>query len=748
MQLSVTTNVIWRSLESKRQLKLFELLSYIKPAVTMAASKHSIAGNPLSAKRGTHKMRPVSLTREGSVSVVTIDNPPVNALSQSVREGLLACFGEATDDGATDSIVLCCSGRTFVAGADIREFGRPPAAPHLPDVIDAIERSDKPVLAAIHGTALGGGLELALGCHYRMATDSAALGFPEVKLGLLPGASGTQRTPRIAGADFALKMMLSGEPVQAGEALDAGIVDRLCRDELQAEAIAWAGQLASQGPRRIRNLPRPEVAREVIEKHRAAIARKARGLMSPEKILKCVELAAEVDFESACLAEREFFLECRDSPQSRGLRHAFFAERAVSRVPGIGKDTGRRAINKVAILGAGTMGTGIAYACLAGDFEVYLQDSAGRVLTGAAARIRKLFDAGIERGQLQPADRDAGLRRFSCGTDPGDVADADLVIEAVVENLAVKQEVFRGLDAACKTGAVLASNTSTLDIDAIAAATDRPADVIGLHFFSPAHIMRLLEIVRGHDTSPDVIATALEFAKRLGKTGVVVGNCYGFVGNRMLYCYGRENQFLLLEGAAPEFIDQVLYDWGMAMGPNAVGDLAGLDVGYKARRERADKPDDLRFYRIADLLVESGRLGQKTGSGMFRYPDGGRLPVADPEVQAMIEAEATRLGIARRRISAQEIIERCIYALIVEGARILEDGIAARAGDIDVIWINGYGFPRHRGGPMHHADTLGLDQVYGTVCEFRDRFGAQYWEPPELLRKLARDNARFADLDD
>jgi len=440
-------------------------------------------------------------------------------------------------------------------------------------------------------------------------------------------------------------------------------------------------------------------------------------------------------------------MECKDSPQSAGLRHAFFAERTVNKVPGISKETKVINIDKVAVLGAGTMGAGIAYSCLNAGYNVHLLDNNEEGLERGRATIHKLFAGGIARGKISEEKMLETLERLSLSADYDDVSDADLVIEAVFENMAIKKDVFGKLDKVCKQGAILASNTSTLDVDEIAAATNRPQDVIGLHFFSPAHIMRLLEIIRGKETSAEVIATSLRLTKTLGKIGVVVGNCFGFVGNRMLYSYGRENQFLLLEGAPPEQIDKVLYDWGMAMGPNAVGDLAGLDVGYKARQERTDLPDDPRFYRIADMLAQLGRYGQKTGKGMYIYEEGSRQPTPDPQVQIMIDKESRALGIERRDIGAEEIIERCIYGLINEGARILGEGIALRASDIDVIWTNGYGFPRHRGGPMHYADTVGLEKIYARICEFRDQFGAEFWEPSELLAKLAGNGGSFAEFD-
>ena len=693
-------------------------------------------------------MSPVSLTRHGRVSVITVDSPPVNALSQPVRQGLVDCLEEALADRSTLAIVLNCAGRTFIAGADIREFDRPPEAPHLPDVVDRIEASGKPVLAAIHGTALGGGLEVAMACHYRLAARGAAVGLPEVKLGLLPGAGGTQRLPRLVGVERALDLMLSGDPVPAESALQAGLVDELSDGDLLAAALQYAEQLPERGVRRVRDLEVGPVAAGFFDTLRQHTARKTRGLLSPEKIIHCVELATEIDFDAGCAAERDFFLECKGSPQSSGLRHAFFAERSAGKVPGIGKETPSRTIESIAVIGAGTMGAGIAYSCLVAGFRVQLLDNDESGLARGSGTVRKLIDGGVERGKLAANDAERALQRFRTSRDYADIRDVDLVIEAVFESMAIKKEVFARLDAVCKAGAILATNTSTLDVDEIASATQRPQDVIGLHFFSPAHVMRLLEIVRAASTADDVIATALKLGRTLGKVAVVVGNCFGFVGNRMLYSYGRENQLLLLEGAAPDYIDRVLVDWGMAMGPNAVGDLAGLDVGYKIRRERTDLPDDPRFYRVADMLAELGRFGQKTGKGIYRYEKGSRAPIPDSQVQALIRDEARRLGVEQRQIGEKEIVERCIYGLVTEGARILEDGIAHRSSDIDVVWINGYGFPRHRGGPMHYADTIGPGAVYETICGFAKRFGSMYWEPPQLLRKLAEEGGGFGDLGD
>ncbi len=705
------------------------------------------AASWLTYSKSMSRSSPVKIERNGVVAVITIDNPPVNALSQRVREGLMVCIEEANSDPESKSIAILCAGRTFIAGADIREFDKPPEGPHLLEVVAAIEASDKPVLAAIHGTALGGGFEVALGCHYRIAAADAAVGLPEVKLGLLPGASGTQRLPRVTGAEKALDMMLSGNPLRADAALEAGAIDKVATgDDLQSAALAYAEELVASGPRRIRDMPAPSADPSLFDDSRTKIAAKTRGLISPEKIIRCVELSTQLDFDKGCEAEREFFKECKESSQSSGLRHAFFAERAVSKVPGIGKDNAKRDINSVAVIGAGTMGAGIGYSSLGAGCELVLIDNNDKGLKRGRQTIEGLYQAGVERGKVSDSQMKEGLRRLHISQDYDDLSDVDLVIEAVFENMAIKKEVFSKLDEVCKKGAILASNTSTLDIDEIAAATKRPEDVIGLHFFSPAHIMRLLEIVRGADTSNDVIASSLGMAKRLGKIGVVVGNCFGFVGNRMLYGYGRENQRLLLEGAAPEYIDRVLFDWGMAMGPNAVGDLAGLDVGYKIRQERTDLPDDPTFYRIADMLAEQGRFGQKTGRGMYLYEQGSRIPIPDPQVQGMINSEAERLGIEQRDISEEEIIERCIFALVVEGARILEDGIAARASDIDVIWINGYGFPRHRGGPMYYADTIGAARICNAIASFREFPGLDYWNDVKLLKDMVKNGTRFAEL--
>ena len=690
---------------------------------------------------------PVSTTINARVAIIRVDNPPVNALSHAVREGIAREFEAAAGDDTIAAIVLICAGRTFIAGADITEFGKPPRSPRLRELLALLDASPKITVAAIHGTALGGGLETALACHYRIAVNSAKVGLPESKLGLLPGAGGTQRLPRLIGAEAALDMMISGDPISAGAALDNGILDRVAADDnLQTAAVAYADELLQAGAelRRVSDLPRPNVGDDFFQAYSARMQRRTRGFEAPERIVACVRAACEHDFARGLEIEGELFAACMASTQSTAMRHLFFAERAVAKLPDIDRDTPRRPIETVGVVGSGTMGAGIALACMNVNLPVVMLDSDAPALARGRATIETALAAQVDKDRLTANMRDARLELLTTTTDYGAFSDLDLAIEAVFETMTVKQTVFKALDAHCKPGAILATNTSTLDIGLMAQATARPEDVVGLHFFSPAQVMRLLEIVRGQATTAEVIASALNFAKQVNKIGVVVGNCFGFVGNRMLYGYARESQLLLLEGAAPEVIDRALTDWGMAMGPNAVGDLAGLDVGYKVRQERKDLPDDPRYFRIADLLAEAGRYGQKTGKGTFRYEAGSRTPLPDPDVEALIAAESARLGIARRNVPTNEIIERCIYALIVEGCRILEEGYAAKGSDIDVVWVNGYGFPRYRGGPMLYADLVGLDTVYRRVCEFRDIHGEQYWQPPALLRDLAKSGGSLA----
>jgi 3-hydroxyacyl-CoA dehydrogenase len=691
----------------------------------------------------------VRRTTEDGIAVVVIDNPPVNALAQPVRAAFLEAIVAADADPAVRAIVIHGVGRFFVAGADIREFDAPPCAPLLNDVLLRLEACSKPVVAALHGAALGGGLELALASHYRCATADTSLGLPEVKLGLLPGSGGTQRLPRLVGPAVALEMMLRGTPIGAARARTLGILDRLLEEpDAVGGAVRYARELvaAAAPPRRLRerSVERTGLDPGLFAAARARVAALSPRLPAPGFIIECVEAAVTQPFDAALALSRRLFEECRTSVASQSLRHLFFAERP--RAPA-GTPAAARAVRRVAVIGAGTMGSGIAVSLATSGHEVLLIEPQAAALEAGLKRLATTLEAAAAKGRLGATDAATAIGRVTGHGDLAAAAPADLVIEAVFESMAVKQDVFRALDRICRPDATLATNTSTLDVDAIAAATGRPASVIGMHFFSPAHVMRLVEIVKGRATGPETIATALAVTRRMGKLGVVVGNCFGFVGNRMLYAYGRENQLLLLEGASPADIDAALRSFGMAMGPNAVGDLAGLDVGYRVRRERKDLPDDPRYYRVADALVEAGRLGQKTGRGAFRYQPGSREPLPDPEVEALIATEAARLGATRRRIGAAEIVARCVDALINEGARLLGEGIAASAADIDAIWCNGYGFPRERGGPMFHADTIGLEAVLAAIERHAQEQGPRDWTPAPLLAELARRHSSFAEWD-
>ena len=690
----------------------------------------------------------VTHTIEDHIAILAIDNPPVNALAHPVRSALLDAVRAAHADPAVQGIVVLGAGRCFVAGADLREFESAPRAPLLNDVLLSIEALGKPVLAAMHGAVLGGGLELALACHFRCATADASLGFPEINLALMPGSGGTQRLPRLVGAQVALEMMLGGKPVDAARAGTLGIVDRLITDADPAQAAKrWLRELIAQGipPRRLRQVElRPDAAdADLFARERARLALGGPGAMAGQYIVECVEAAYQQPFDTALALSRRRFEECRVSLESRALRHLFFAERPPARPA---RPAGR-AVQTVAVVGAGTMGSGIAVSLATSGHDVVLVDSEAATVTAGLRRVATTIEAAAKKGRMSASAADAAIARVAGTHEIEAIAPAGLVIEAVFESLAVKQQLFRQLDRLCRADAVLATNTSTLDVDAIGSVTARPASVVGMHFFSPANVMRLVEIVRGAHSGPQAVATALAVTRRMGKLGVIVGNCFGFVGNRMLYAYGRESQLMLLEGASASQIDTALKSFGMAMGPNAVGDLAGLDVGYRVRRERADRPQDPRYYRVADLLVEAGRLGQKTGCGTYRYEAGSREALSDPVVEELIIAESERLGITRRAFADDEIVTRCIYALINEGAAILREGIASCAADIDAIWCNGYGFPRRRGGPMFYADTIGLGVVVAGVARFAREQGAQYWTPAPLLVELAQRSATFADWD-
>ena len=687
----------------------------------------------------------VTLERRGDIEIITIDNPPVNVFSHAVRAALLDAFVEA-DASASRAIVLHCAGRTYVAGADITEFGKPPKEPLLPDLLNRIENCSKPVIAALHGTALGGGLESAITSHYRIAVPDARLGFPEVLLGLLPGAGGTQRVPRLMGVEAALDFMIAGKAIGADTALESGLIDRIAEGNLLDAALAYAQELVDNGaaPRCSSKLPvdLDGVAENFFEQKRAAVARKTRGLPAPQHIIDCVEAATKFDFQRGSAFEREKFAKLMNSPESAGLRHVFFAERQASKIEDVARNTPLRPVNSVGIIGAGTMGGGIAMNFANAGIAVILLELDTEALDRGIEICRKNYQRSAAKGRFTPEQVEQFMGLISGTTSYKDLTGVDLVIEAVFEDPQIKYEVFRKLDAVCKPGAILASNTSYQDIDAIAAVTSRAQDVLGMHFFSPANVMKLLEVVRAEKTADDVLATVMKLAKKIRKVAVLSRVGYGFIGNRMLGGYFREAQMLLLEGATPSQVDSAMQSFGMAMGPLAVGDLAGLDVGYKARQALPDRPDHPATH-VADQLVEMGRLGQKTGAGYYRYDPETRKRLADPEVEALIRTEAGRLAIEPRTFSDEEIVARVIYPLINEGARVLEEGIAQRAGDIDIVYIYGYGFPAHRGGPMFYADTVGAKAVYDRICEFRDTLRADDWQPAPLLEKLAADNGRF-----
>ena len=652
---------------------------------------------------------PVKYTLTDNIGVITIDSPPVNALSQAVRQGIMEALDVAAAD-ASEAVLIICDGRTFIAGADISEFGKPLMDPWLPEVVNRIEATAKPVVAAIHGTALGGGFEVALSAHYRCALPTAKVGLPEVKLGLLPGAGGTQRTPRLAGVEAALQLMTSGVPVAAAKAQAAGLIDKVVDGDLYAEALAWAKELVADGaaPRRTSEQEIPAFDASIFDGYRATLAKRARGQIAPQFIVDCVEGATTLPFDKGLELERNKFAELMDGEQSAALRHFFFAERQAAKVDGLAKDTPTRPVESVGIIGGGTMGGGIAMSFANAGIAVTLIEINDEALERGLAIIDRNYAGSVKRGKLSEEKAAACRALISGSTDYAALAEADMVIEAVFEDPDLKKEIFAKLDGVCKPGAILATNTSYQDVDAIAAATARPEDVIGTHFFSPAHIMKLLEVVRGEKTADDVLATCMKLAKRIRKVPVVSGVCYGFIGNRMLQPYGAQTQLLLLEGATPGQIDNAMESWGMAMGPLRVFDLAGLDIGYKARQALSDdQKGDPATFRVPDLLVEAGRLGQKSGSGFYSY-DENRRPTPDPAVHEMIEQAASDLGIERREISDEEIVERLIGALVAEGRKILEEGIAQRSSDIDVVYVYGYGFPAHRGGPMFYGDSQKL----------------------------------------
>lgn len=678
---------------------------------------------------------------DGDIAVITVNSPPVNALSQAVRAGIADGVAKAVADDAIKGIALVCDGRTFIAGADITEFGKPPKEPNLRAVHETMEDCPKPMVAGIHGTALGGGLETGLACHYRIALPSARVGLPEVKLGILPGAGGTQRLPRLVGVEKAIEMICTGDMIGAEEAEILGVVDMVVTGDLRAETIKYAREIAAGNAGLVKVRDRDDrvsaVDPEVFDKARATWAKKKRGFMAPQNCISAIEAATKLDFDAGLARERALFQELMDSDQSAAQRHFFFAERQANKIPDVPRDTPVREINAAAILGAGTMGGGIAMNFANAGIPVTIIEQNAEALERGLGVIRRNYESTAKKGRITRDDVEKRMALLTGSLTLEDAREADIVIEAVFENMEIKKEIFTELDRICKAGAILATNTSTLDVDEIAAVTTRPQDVIGLHFFSPANVMKLLEEVRGEKTAKDVIATCMGLAKRIGKVPVMVGVCHGFVGNRMLHAYFDQAFALLYEGAQPEDVDKAIYEFGMAMGPFAMSDLAGLDVSWRIRQEKGQTNP------IADRLCEMGRFGQKTQAGYYRYEDGSRTPIPDPEVAKVVEEEGLRLHNQRREIGADEIVERCMLALVNEGAKILEEGIALRASDIDVVYVYGYGYPVHRGGPMFWADLMGLDTVLEKIKAFHAAGKGDVWTPAPLIERLVAEGKSF-----
>jgi 3-hydroxyacyl-CoA dehydrogenase len=693
---------------------------------------------------------PVRLRRHGPIGVITIDNPPVNALGPGVSEGIIACLAEANADPALTAMVLIGAGRSFIAGADIRQFGkarvRPPVGLRSHDLL---ERSDKPVVAAIHGYALGGGLENALGCHYRIAAMSARVGLPEVLIGILPGGGGTQRLPRLIGPRAALELIVSGRHAPAPEALTLGILDALVEDDadLEAEAIAFAAGIADRRPLpRIgaddRRLAEARADPGMFDAMRQRIALRARNQRAPYHCILAVEAACTLPFAEGLARESALFLELENAPEAQALRYAFFAEREAAKVSYIDRHTPIRPVAGAAVIGAGTMGGGIAMCFADAGIPVQVVEASPEALASGLARISATYATSVKRGSLTEAEMHIRLARITGAGDYAAIAGADVVVEAIYEEMEPKRQVFARLDATMKPGALLLSNTSALDIDRIAAATARPHSVAGAHFFSPANVMRLLEVVRGAATAPATIAAVMKLGRALGKVAVACGNCDGFVANRSRAPLTTEAAILLEEGALPEQVDRAMVEFGFAMGPFAVGDLAGLDIGAAGRRRRAAADPNYRGQPIADRLVELGRLGQKTGAGWYRYDKGDRTPHPDPAVAAVIREFAAALGNPPRQFTGEEILHRLLFASVNEACRILEEGIAQRASDIDIMWLYGFGFPRYRGGPMFWADSIGARAVYDQIAAWHQQYGPR-WTPSPLLRRLAETGTSF-----
>jgi len=696
-------------------------------------------------------MSQATYSTKGAVAVVTLENPPVNGLGHELRSGILAGIDRAAADPAVKAVVLVGAGKAFSGGADIKEFNSPKATaePTLHTVIRAVEQSRKPVVAAIHGVAMGGGLELALGCHYRVAVAGAQIAFPEVKLGILPGAGGTQRFPRVVGVETALNMIVSGATVPSEQLKGTALFDAFLEGDLLAGAVAFAEKAVAEGRK-------PVLVRDRKAEHpdpeaffgfaRNTVAAVAKGYPAPLRCVEAVAASVSKPFEEGLALERELFVQLIQTPESKALRHAFFAERAASKIPDVPEDTPARPIRAAAVVGAGTMGGGIAMNFANAGIPVTVLEVKKEALDKGLATIRKNYEGSARKGKLTAAQVEERMGLIRPTLDYAGISQADIVVEAVFEDLPVKEQVFKKLDEVMKPGAILATNTSTLDVNRIAGFTKRPEDVIGTHFFSPANVMKLLEIVRGAKTGKDVLATVMGLSKKMRKTGVVSGVCDGFIGNRMLEQYLRQCLFMLEEGALPQQIDRALEKWGWVMGPFRVSDLAGNDVGWYIRKRRYVERPDFKYSRIADRICEMGRFGQKTGAGWYRYEAGKRDAIPDPVVDELIVAYSKEIGVTRRKIPAEEIVERCAFALVNEGARILEEGIAQRASDIDMVYLTGYGFPLFRGGPMCYADQVGLYQVVRAMGRFAENphGDPEFWKPAPLLAKLAAEGKSFS----
>jgi 3-hydroxyacyl-CoA dehydrogenase len=689
--------------------------------------------------------------KRGNVGIIWVNNPPVNAISVGVRAAIIDGVAKLAQDPELKIGVLACEGRTFMAGADITEFGKPPLSPSLHQAIDAVESSGKPIVAAIHGTAFGGGLEVALGCQYRVAVAGAKIGLPEVKLGLLPGAGGTQRLPRLIGVEAALGIIVSGDPVPAPQAAKAGVIDKIVEGDLLEGALDYARGLADQKAplRKVRDLKvdTGKIPAGFFDEARKRVAKEKKNLFAPQRIVDALEAAATLPFDKGMARERELFLQCAQNSQSKALQHVFFAERKAANVPNLDKNVAKRDIKSVAIIGAGTMGGGIAMNFLNVGIPVTLLEMKQDALDRGVGVIRKNYENTASKGKLtlDQVQQRMGLLHPTLSYD--DLRDADLVIEAVFETMAVKKDVFGKLDKAVKKGAILASNTSYLSIDEIADSTSRPSDVVGMHFFSPANVMRLLEIVRGAKTAQDVLVTIVDLAKRINKVGVVCGNRDGFIGNRMLGGYAYQASLMVLEGAMPEQVDAALRNFGMPMGVLQMGDLAGLDVGYKSRKDRDPASFDGRVTRSADLLVEMGRMGQKTQAGYYDYAPGDRTPRPSPVVAEIIERVSKEYGIARRQFTDEEIVERCFLALMNVGCDVLSEGVAYRASDIDIVYLYGYGFPAYRGGPMFWAENeVGLKTALEKLKKYSAATGGKWLKVSPLLEKLVAEGKGFASV--